>query len=57
MEIVISRKTAELLDIVKKHNPEASYEDVILFLVSQYCNQLEEQVMIMQKEYDEDERE
>jgi hypothetical protein len=40
--IEVSDGVLELLDVVKKFNPSASYNDVIYFLVAQYSKQLEE---------------
>lgn len=40
--IEIDSKTLYLLDIVKKYSPEASYNDVILFLIGQYSKRLED---------------
>lgn len=40
--IEINTQTIRLLDIVKKYSPEASYNDVIMFLVGQYSKRLED---------------
>lgn len=63
VQIEVEEKTIELLDVIKKYNPESDYNKVILFLILNYGERLQEkypetlELLNKQEETDEEEME